>query len=64
MLPFLVLELIGLVILVAVVFIYGIIATVNSWAMGLITLVIGSTVVGKCYYSHCPGREGGEKCVQ
>lgn len=53
MLPFLVLQLIALVVLMPIVFIGGIMAAVNNWELGLITLVIGSAFVGKYYYSSC-----------
>lgn len=59
MLPFLVLDLIGLVILVPGIFIAGIIATMHNWEIGLIVLVIGSVIVGKYYYSCCHIREWG-----
>jgi hypothetical protein len=52
MLPFLILDLIGLVLLVPLILIAGIIATVNNWVVGLITLVIGFALVGK-YYCSC-----------
>jgi hypothetical protein len=45
-------DLIGLVIFVAVIFILGVIATVNNWAAGLLILVIGFGVAGKYYYHH------------
>jgi hypothetical protein len=66
MLPFLVLDLIGVVMLVALVFIGGTIVTVNNWEVGLIVYVIGFAVVGKYYYSysyyHIWERVGRSRC--
>lgn len=45
MLPFLVLQLIGLVVVTPIVFIAGIMAAVNSLELGLIALVIGFAFV-------------------
>jgi hypothetical protein len=50
MLPYLVLDLIVLAISVPVIFIAGIIGTVNNWVFGLIALVIGSALICKYYY--------------